>query len=382
MFEEFLQAADADLYLDGNYSDQQLGASVNSQGDPAESAIALVGVKEGRGSVRNHGCAEAPDVIRKHLFSLAGFKQPIKIADLGNIEKGETVRDTYVALSKVVNELIRMKVIPVIIGGSHDLTLGQFGAYHDLNRMINITVADQTIDLKQEQADMDDESFLLNILSADPSYIFNFNQLGYQTHLTPDNAIEIIEKLHFDAYRLGKVKADLTEAEPVLRGTNLFSFDMSAIRYSDAPGNAGASPNGLFAEEACQLARYAGQSDPVDSFGIYGCNTSLDVREQSAQLAAQIAWYFMDGVSSRQQDQPKENDDDYIKYTIHFKENQYEMSFWKSKKTEHWWMEVPAGSKPRNQKKFHLIPCSYNDYQMACREELPERWIKAYHKLL
>jgi hypothetical protein len=138
----------------------------------------------------------------------------------------------------------------------------------------------------------------------------------------------------------------------------------------------------LFAEEACQLARYAGQSDLVDSFGIYGCNTSLDVREQSAQLAAHIAWYFIDGVYSRQQDQPKENDDDYIKYTIHFKENQYEMSFWKSKKTEHWWMEVPAGSKTRNQKKFHLIPCSYNDYQMACREELPERWIKAYHKLL
>jgi hypothetical protein len=69
-----LQPADADLYLDGNYTDQQLGAIVNSHGDPAESVIALLGVKEGRGSVKNHGCAEAPDNDQE-TFILAGRVQ-------------------------------------------------------------------------------------------------------------------------------------------------------------------------------------------------------------------------------------------------------------------------------------------------------------------
>ncbi len=381
MFEEFLQQAPAELLAGENYAANQLGLSVISEMNPEGMQLALIGVKEDRGSVRNNGCAEAPDLIRKQLFSRAKLAHDAKIIDLGNIEMGETIRDTYIALSKVVNELIHLKVMPVIIGGSHDLTFGQFGAYHDLGKMINITVADNTIDLKEEQPKMDDEGFLLNTLSYEPSYIFNFSQIGYQTHLTSPAAIELLDKLHFDSYRLGKIRSGVDEMEPVLRGTNLFSFDMSVIRFSDSPGSRTASPNGLFAEEACQLASYAGQSDRLDSFGIYGCNPTVDVRGQSVQLAADIIWYFMNGYYHRKEDYPKEEDADYVKYTIHFKENKYEMNFWKSKKSDRWWMEVPSGNKPRNQKKFHLLPCSYNDYQMACREELPERWIRAYQKL-
>jgi hypothetical protein len=250
-----------------------------------------------------------------------------------------------------------------------------------MNRMINITVADNTIDLKEEQASIDDERFLLDILSYDPSFIFNFNHIGFQTHLTSLQSIELLSKLHFDAYRLGKVKANIIEMEPVLRSTNLFSLDMSLIRFSDAPGNRNATPNGLFAEEACQLARFAGESDLLDSFGIYGCNPSVDTGSQTTALAATIIWYFMDGFYNRKNDYPADDDANYVRYTIHFKENKYEMNFWKSKKTDHWWMEVPAGNKARNQKKFHLVPCSYNDYQSASREELPERWIQAYQKL-
>ena len=156
---------------------------------------------------------------------------------------------------------------------------------------------------------------------------------------------------------------------------------MSVIRLSDSPGSRSAGPNGLFAEEACQLASYAGQSDKLDSFGIYGCNPSVDAGRQSVQLAADIIWYFINGYGNRKNEYPKDDDVDYVKYTIHLKENKYDLNFWKSKKSDRWWMEVPAGNKPRNQKKSHLLPCSYNDYQMACKEELPERWIKAFQKL-
>ncbi len=381
MFEEFLQPAPADLFAEDNFTAQQLGMFVVSSPNPEGMDIALIGVKEDRGSVRNNGCALAPDLIRQQLFSRAKFNDDIKIVDLGNIEMGAAISDTYVALSKVVNELIRLKIVPVIIGGSHDLTFDQFGAYQDLNRNINIAVADQCIDLKEEQPEMDDEGFLLNIFQYEPSCIFDFAHIGYQTHLTSQYAIELLDKLHFDSYRLGKVKSSIEEVEPVLRGTNLFSFDMSVIRLSDSPGNRSAGPNGLFAEEACQLASYAGQSDKLDSFGLYGCNPSVDAGRQSVQLAADIIWYFINGYGNRKNEYPKDDDVDYVKYTIHLKENKYDLNFWKSKKSDRWWMEVPAGNKPRNQKKSHLLPCSYNDYQMACKEELPERWIKAFQKL-
>ena len=112
MFEEFLQPAPADLFAEDNFTAQQLGMFVVSSPNPEGMDIALIGVKEDRGSVRNNGCALAPDLIRQQLFSRAKFNDDIKIVDLGNIEMGAAISDTYVALSKVVNELIRLKIVP------------------------------------------------------------------------------------------------------------------------------------------------------------------------------------------------------------------------------------------------------------------------------
>jgi hypothetical protein len=30
----------------------------------------------------------------------------------------------------------------------------------------------------------------------------------------------------------------------------------------------------------------------------------------------------------------------------------------------------------------HLLPCSYKDYMQACRNEVPERWWNAVHKMV
>src|SRR3546814_7034015 len=59
-----------------------------------------------------------------------------------------------------------------------------------------------------------------------------------------------MDKRYCDVHRLGQVVEDLQEAEPIIRGGNMLSFDMSAIRSPDAPGNANASPNGLYGEQA------------------------------------------------------------------------------------------------------------------------------------
>ena len=56
------------------------------------------------------------------------------------------------------------------------------------------------------------------------------------------------------------------------------------------------------------------------------------------------------------------------------------MTFWKSIKSDMWWMEVPVGGRGRVRRKNKVLPCSYDDYQLACKEELPERWLKAFHK--
>lgn len=312
---------------------------------------------------------------------LSKLNREMKIADLGNIEGGASLKDTYVALSHVVNEMLRLQVVPVIIGGSHDLTFGQYGGYHEIGKDINVSVVDSMIDFYDGEEEINDENFLGRVFVAEPSVLHNTAVIAYQTHLVTPKSLEVMDKLHFENYRLGRVRADINEVEPVFRYSNLCSFDLSAVRFADSPANYTASPNGLFGEEMCQLARFAGQSDSVDSFGLYGCNLAYDSRDQTVKLAAQVIWYFLDGVVNRRNDFPNGQDENYTKYTVQFKENKYEMNFWKSRKSDRWWMEVPTPEARRNQKKSHLVPCSYTDYQMAHREEIPERWMKAMSKL-
>ena len=51
--------------------------------------------------------------------------------------------------------------------------------------------------------------------------------------------------------------------------------------------------------------------------------------------------------------------------------NEVESVFLQSKKTGRWWMQLP------NKK---IIPCSYNDYVQASRNEIPERWLRAQER--
>ena len=384
---EFLTPVDKETILEetelhpgqmGNYIFISDGIAV----ELSDFNIALIGVNEDRGSVNNTGSAKTPDLVRKEIYKL--FMPPIekefKVIDLGNIQQGETPRDTYFALSAVILELVTHKVVPVIIGGSHDLTFGQYLGYKNLNALINLVVLDERIDMLDNNRKIDASSFIMNILTHTPNYLFNYSHVGYQTYLNDSKAVEILEGLNFDCHRLGLIRANLEQTEPILRDADALSIDISCVRQADAPAHAQASPNGFSAEELCQITRYAGLSDKLTSLGIYEINPGYDNNRQTTQLAAQMVWYFIEGYYNRVGDYPLTLDE-HLKFTVHLEDTDHELIFWKSKKTERWWMELPFGDKEkygRNQ----LVPCSFEDYEHACEQELPDRWMKAYTKLV
>ena len=386
MFEEFLTPLHLSAVIDPKkLHDSQWGKHIRINTDGIEDLtdidIALIGVYEDRGSLRNTGCADAPDAIRHHLYQLYRQHYDLRVADLGNIVRGVTLRDTYVAVSKLCAELMRMKIVPIIIGGSHDLTYAQYRSYQELEEIINVAVVDSFIDIRENEQEITSDNYLMRLMMHQPNYLFNYSHIAHQTHFIPPATLETLDKLHFDLYRLGKLFDGIMDMEPVLRGTNMLSIDISSVRYSDAPGNRNATPNGLRGEDLCQLARFAGLSEQISSFGIYEVNPHVDDREQTVQLAAQAIWYFVDGYYSRRKEQPRDNDESFTKYIVHFRENHYEMTFWKSQKSNMWWMEVPVGGRGRIRRKNKVFPCAYEDYQLACKEEIPERWLKAYQKL-
>lgn len=355
--------------------------------DLNQADIAIIGVKEDRNGPDNQGCALAPDLVRKHLYQL--FQGPFKtrVADLGNIVAGDQVSDTYFAVKTVVSELIKKKVIPLIIGGTQDLTYANYLAYEALGQIINIVSVDPAFDLgMNKEPVITNNNYLSAILTHQPSFLFNYTNIGYQTYFVDQDAVELMEKLYFDTYRLGIVRNSLDEVEPIVRGADLLSFDISAIRRSDAPGNAKASPNGLLGEEACQIVRYAGLSDKLSSIGFYENNPAFDQGEQTAQLVAQMIWYFLDGFYNRKKDMPdrtRKDSGEYLKYVVSIKDFKNEIVFYKSKKSDRWWMEVPcpAGMQVKYERQL-LVPCSYNEYQAACQDEIPDKWWQVYQKFM
>lgn len=344
--------------------------------------IAIIGVCEDRNAINNEGCSLAPDTVRNFLYSLYSGNFQSKVADLGNITEGHSVDDTYFALKSCVDFLVRKNIIPVIIGGSQDLTYAQFLGYKDLEQTINIASVDSTYDLGNPEEDITNVSYLGKIILHQPNYLFNYSNIGYQTYLVSPASTAMMTKLYFDSYRLGQIRDKIEDAEPIIRQADMLSFDITSIKHADAPANPNASPNGLYAEEACQVMRYAGMSDKLTSLGIYEINPAFDVSGKTSHLAAQMIWCFMDGFYNRKNDFPSRTNPEYLRFNVVLQDEKYEINFYKSKKSDRWWMEIPYP--PHKGLKFErhtLIPCSYKDYEMAVKNEIPDRWWQTYQKL-
>lgn len=345
--------------------------------------IAILGVKEDRNAFNNAGCGEGPGPVREELYKLCIGSWKPKIVDLGDMLSGHEVSDTYFALASALEELMRNNITPLIIGGSQDLTIAQYQAYEKLGQIINIASVDPQFDLGHTKKDHHSRSYLSGIILRQPNYLFNFTNIGYQTYFVDQEAITLMNNLLFDAYRLGVVRASVEEVEPMVRNADMLSFDIGSVRMSDAPGNQNAIPHGFYGEETCQIMRYAGLSDKLSSIGLYEYNPGFDRNNQTAQLISQLVWYFIDGYYNRKHEFPINKKKDVVKFRVTGKDFKDELIFYKSKKSERWWMEVPIRTKNKSKyERQHIVPCSYKDYQTALDNNIPDRWWQTYQKLM
>jgi arginase family enzyme len=345
--------------------------------------VALIGVGEERGSINNAGCCDAPDEVRKHLYQLFAGPWNTHIADLGNIKNGHDIKDTYFALTASMEELLKKNIVPIIIGGSQDLSFAMYKAYEAMSQIVNITAIDNSFDLGEEETEINARSYLSKIILNKPNFLFNYTNIGYQTYFVNQSAISLMRKLFFDTVRLGVAQSSMEDVEPLIRNADMVMLDISSVRMSDAPGNLNATPNGFYGEEACQMARYAGFSDKLSSIGFFEANPTYDRCGQTARLTAQMIWYFIDGFASRTNEFPGKVIDDFFKYHVSVKENEQPIIFYKSKKSDRWWMEVNCPENIREKYERHyIVPCSFADYQTASSDEVPDRWWQVYQKMM
>ncbi len=341
----------------------------------ANATVAIFAVNESRNAFEKKPERLDMDEIRIQLYRLMMGNWNSTILDIGDVEEGDTVEDTYFVVKEVVAGLLEENIIPIIIGATQDITFPTYRAFDTIKDMVNLVSVDSKFDFGEDEELISSNSYMSRIITDKPNNLFNFSNIGYQSYFNAQEEIDLMERLFFDAYRLGDIVSDISLAEPILRNSHIVSLDLRAIRASEMGLYKNYSPNGFTGREICAIARYAGISDKVSLFGIYEGENS----PQAFQMIAQIIWYFIEGISFRITEFPSSNSEDFTKFTV--PTDTEELIFFKSHVTERWWVEVPSILPEHTKTKSGaLLPCTEQDYLDACNQNIPERWFKAYRK--
>jgi arginase family enzyme len=376
---DFLQPVSSEcLKFIGNLSAQSLGKKVTFHTTTdfpnlENISIAIIVVNEYRGTDYENTENDI-DFFRKNFYSLYPGNWKVAIADLGTIQAGEAIEDTYFLVQTICEDLIRKKIVPIVIGGGQDVSYPIYRAYDNLDQMVNFVSIDNKFDFAKENTNLAN-SFLSKVIVEEPNNLFNYSNIGYQTYFNSQEEIDLMDKLYFEAFRLGQVSNNISITEPVFRDADFVSLDVTSVQSSYSGNFTDFNSNGFDGKEICALSRYAGISDKVTSFGVFNFqNTKVE-----SILVSQIVWYFLEGYSFRSNEYPFGSKESYLKYTVLIEEE--ELVYYKSDKTGRWWIEIPFISNVNNKlKRNTLLPCSYEDYLASCEGEIPERWWKAQRR--
>lgn len=352
--------------------------------DFSDISLLVVGVTESRAaSNKNDHCGLAANEVRKEFYQLYAPNATFKILDLGNLTETESTQESYELLNNLLLQLRETNVPVLLVGGTQDNTLAQYMSYEESETPIEVVNIDERIDLHELKSNViENDSYLWPMIMHHSEFLGKYTHLGYQQYFVPTKTLNALESLNFNCIRLGELKPGIKKIEPYIRQADMLTFDIGAVKSADAPGKSNQTPNGFAGEEACQIMRYAGMSDKISTVGVYEFNPSYDLNKQTAILISQMCWYFLEGILNRKPENPHETgtESNFRKYTIDNDELDCQIVFWKSIKTDRWWMEMPY-KKKENGFDNEVVACNYEDYQTAQQGELPDRWLVAFHRL-
>jgi len=327
---------------------------------------AIIGVNEYRGlGLKND--SNNTFSVREKLYNLRSQFDGLRIIDLGDLRIGGELEDSKDRLKEVVSQLLDFQVVPIIIGGGQDLLISQYLAYEHKKALINWTNVDNKIDVEGE---LESSKIVKSVLECKPTHLYNYLHLAHQSYLVNPKVSELFEKLHFDGLRLGELKSQIQEAEPLLRSSDMVTFDFNSVNPSELMYSNCEIPFGLSPQEACQLSWYAGLGEQVSSFGVYNYQKEHDEKGLGAGLLATMIWHFIEGLKVREVNLDFSSSQ-YVKYVVPITEQDGAITFYKNSSSGKWWILVG---------KDNVIPCSYSDYELANKGEIPDRWLKASNR--
>ena len=252
------------------------------------------GVKRNQGRI---GARKGPENVRNKLGKL-----PIhftkKITDFGDVICiNNSMEDCQKALSKSITQLIQKNVLPIAIGGGHDIAYASFNGIKDAikNRSknkIGIINFDAHFDLRTVETKSNSGTPFNQILkeNKDASYF----ALGIQQQSNTKELFEIAKQYNvsfatnFECVSLNEdLKNKLISF--IKKVDYLYiTIDLDGFSSAYAPGVSAPSPLGFNPNFAYQVLAFLLNSKKVISCDIAELNPDLDIDNQTANLAARL----------------------------------------------------------------------------------------------
>ena len=162
---DFFNPVNINVLVSDNYNEKSRLINkivVNSINKPltelGKTKVAIFGVsKEVKGSINSS------DLVRHFLYSLF-TPYNINIIDLGNLKSGKKTNDIIYGIREVISYLHSKKITSIIIGDNNNLPFGNYLAYEETKKPINIVSIDSTIFLKQKNIDEQDIHYIPKIV--------------------------------------------------------------------------------------------------------------------------------------------------------------------------------------------------------------------------
>ena len=302
------------FYSRGEKGDVRMGDVVlRNRVDFKDIDVAIVGVPVDEGVERNKGrpgARYAPDEIRKYLYKFTPFnfktkKQitELKIFDLGNIKPEGTLEEIHEKLRRVVFELVKNKITPIVLGGGHDIAFPDYMGFaenFEKRALINI---DTHLDVR-ESAESNSGTPFREILESKlkPEKFF---EVGIQNYANSAEHLSYAQKKNAKIIYLEEVKRDGVEKifkniKGEINETPVFvSFDMDSVRSSDAPGVSASYPDGITASEILEIAFFSGKNFNVKIIDIAEVNPNFDVDGKTSKLASLVILNFLSGFANK-----------------------------------------------------------------------------------
>lgn len=271
-------------------------------------SFALVGFKCDEGAARDlarTGAVEGPLAIRQRLAKLPLQTPKIHLFDAGNIIcTDHDMESSQTALGEVVKMLLQHHIHPIVIGGGHELALGQFhgiAACEPAGKRLGIINFDAHFNLHplapSHRASSTTVFYQIAKAHEELNRHFDYNCIGIQHAANIHKTFEKAKNLHTKVLLAEEIHQGLREKSfdfinRVIDENDMIYVSLSLDVFSPAyaPGVSTIQPLGLSPWQVIPLLRQAAASGKVIAYDIAENVPRYDIDHRTAKLAASLIY--------------------------------------------------------------------------------------------